>query len=203
MRSLGLAIWQAWEPHIRLWLQRTRLFSSLLAWSLLMPGAGLREASLPSVRWLKRQGINIPHRMSLAMQWFTGLSLVENQDQIQQLSVCKTDRKSETSLVVNLPRAAQRPTLKPLLLLTQTIVLWAWFCVLVSNKSCGCGKERVQIRGGLYFKVLCFKICPWLCPVPCPSHFYSQLFHEYSSPPLLKVRPLRQKGFWNYPKTTE
>lgn len=54
-----------------------------------------------------------------------------------------------------------------------------------------------------FFKVLCFKLCPWLFPIACLSHFSSQLFHEYSSSLLLKVRPLRQEGLSNYSKTQQ
>lgn len=98
MRSLGLAIWKTWKRHIRLWLQQTRLLSVLLARSLVMSGADRRDVPLLLGRRLKRQGINIPHGVSPAIQRFAGLSWVENKDQTQQLSAGKAERKSETRL---------------------------------------------------------------------------------------------------------
>lgn len=63
-----------------------------------MSGTDHRDVPLLSGRRLKRQGINIPHGVSPAKQRFAGLSLVENQDQTQQLSAGKAERKSETWL---------------------------------------------------------------------------------------------------------
>lgn len=63
-----------------------------------MSGAEHKDVPLLLGRRHKRQCINIPHTVSPAKQRFAGLSLVENQDQTQQLLAGKAERKSETRL---------------------------------------------------------------------------------------------------------
>lgn len=164
-----------------------------------MSGTDRRDVPLLSGRRLKRQGINIPHRVSPAKQRFAGLSLVENQDQTQQLSAGKAERKSETRLDGEASSKQLRDQHRSTLAAEADLCSCPGSMNSFPARVVGVVRGRSGFRGGLLFLKKHFVLNYDSFQFSAYLTFIPNCSMTTVLPHLLKIRQLRQKGS-NYPR---